>query len=120
MTRTRLASITIAALIALILAASASPKSLPQLFGSIGGTSTIGLKDRLGKSVKTLRAGRYVFTIRDRSSACNFHLKGPGVNNMTSVAKQSNASWLVAMGPGTYTFFCDTHRKDTIRSFHVS
>ena len=38
--------------------------------------------------MKTLKAGKYVFKITDKSSIHNFHLTGPGVNKKTSVGRR--------------------------------
>lgn len=59
---------------------------------------------------KTVKAGKYVIIIRDRSSIHNFHLTGPGVNKMTSVPAVRTTKWTVTLKKGTYHFVCDPHR----------
>jgi plastocyanin len=59
---------------------------------------------------KTVKAGRYVIIIRDRSSIHNFHLTGPGVNKTTSVPAVRTTRWTVKLKKGTYHFVCDPHR----------
>src|SRR6478672_4209100 len=95
---TRIGLTALAAASALAIAAPIGAKTMPRLYGSVGPGLTISLKDASGKTVKSLRPGRYVFTIKDLSKQCNFHLLGPGVNDKTSVSKLENASWLVGMG----------------------
>jgi plastocyanin len=60
---------------------------------------------------KTVKAGRYVIIIRDRSSIHNFHLTGPGVNKTTSVPAVHTTKWTVRLKKGTYHFVCDPHRS---------
>jgi plastocyanin len=60
-------------------------------------------------SKKTVPAGIYVITIRDRSAIHNFHLTGPGVNKRTSLAKIYTTIWKVTLKKGTYRFVCDPH-----------
>jgi len=60
-------------------------------------------------SAKTVKPGRYVVTVRDRSAIHNFHLIGPGVNLKTSVPAVKTYVWRVALERGTYRFVCDPH-----------
>jgi plastocyanin len=60
-------------------------------------------------SAKTVKAGTYTITVRDRSSIHNFHLIGPGVNKKTSVAAVQTTTWTVALKRGLYRFVCDPH-----------
>jgi plastocyanin len=60
---------------------------------------------------KTVKAGRYVIIIRDRSSIHNFHLTGRGVNKTTSVPAVHTTKWTVRLKKGTYHFVCDPHRS---------
>jgi plastocyanin len=59
---------------------------------------------------KTLKAGRYVIILRDRSPIHNFHLTGPGVNKTTSVPAVRTTKWTVRLRKGVYHFVCDPHR----------
>ena len=59
---------------------------------------------------KTVKAGKYVITIHDRSSIHDFHLTGPGVNKVTSVPGTGTTKWTVTLKKGTYHFVCDPHR----------
>jgi plastocyanin len=90
---------------ALTLAATApAASSLGRLTATDGPGFTITM------SAKTVKAGRYVITIHDRSAIHNFHLIGPGVNRLTSVAAVRTYSWTVFLKRGTYRFICDPHR----------
>jgi plastocyanin len=60
-------------------------------------------------SKKTVPAGTYVITIRDRSAIHNFHLTGPGVDKRTSLGKVYTTTWKVTLKNGTYKFVCDPH-----------
>ena len=61
-------------------------------------------------SAKMVKYGRYVITIHDRSSIHNFHLIGPGLNRLTSVAAVRTYTWTVTLKRGTYRFICDPHK----------
>jgi plastocyanin len=73
-------------------------------------TATDGPGFTITMSAKTVKAGRYVITIHDRSAIHNFHLIGPGVNRLTSVAAVRTYTWTVLLKRGTYRFICDPHR----------
>ena len=60
-------------------------------------------------SAKTVKAGTYTITVRDRSNIHNFHLIGPGVDKSTSVAGVKTSTWTVKLKRGTYRFVCDPH-----------
>jgi len=78
---------------------------VPQrLAGSVGP----GAKIAFGRTAKT---GKTTITVRDRSSADNFHLAGPGVNKKTGVRFKGTVTWSVTLKAGTYTFRSDAHTK---------
>ena len=58
---------------------------------------------------KPTKAGKYTLVVSDKSSSHNFHLKGPGVNVKTSVAKTGTKSFAITLVKGKYTFVCDAH-----------
>ena len=89
-------------LVAYSLSASTAAKPA-KLSASDGPGFTIGM------SAKTVKAGTYTITVRDRSSIHNFHLIGPGVNKATSVAAVQTYTWTVKLKRGTYRFVCDPH-----------
>ncbi len=72
-------------------------------------TATDGPGFTITMSAKTVKPGRYVITVRDRSAIHNFHLIGPGVNKLTSVAAVKTYVWTVTLKRGTYRFVCDPH-----------
>jgi plastocyanin len=99
--------------------ASAATSAHPLLVGQDGPGFTITLKQN-GKAVKTLKAGVYTIRILDKSAIHNFHLTGPGVNKLTSVAKVYTATWSVTLKKGTYNYVCDPHREIMHGSFKVT
>ena len=110
------------ALLAAIVAALAASTALagtPTLNGTVGPGFTITLKQG-GKTVKTLKAGTYVFKISDKSSIHNFHLTGPGVNKKTTVPAKGTFTWKLTLKKGTYKFVCDPHASFMKGSFTVS
>ena len=74
-------------------------------------TGTVGPGFTITMNKKTVKAGRYVIIIRDRSSIHNFHLTGPGINKTTSVPAVHTTKWTVRLKKGTYHFVCDPHRS---------
>ena len=48
--------------------------------------------------------------MNDRASIHDFHLTGPGVNKVTSVAGTGQTTWTVTLQKGkTYRFMSDPH-----------
>jgi plastocyanin len=88
-----------------------NPPAARKLTGTVGPGFTISLRTTGGAAVKTLKAGRYAITVRDRGSAHNFHLIGAGVNRKTGVAYRGTPkAWTVTLGKGTLRWLCDPHR----------
>jgi protocatechuate 3,4-dioxygenase beta subunit len=80
-----------------------------RLVGTTGPGFTITLK-KAGVKVRTLRPGKYTITVRDRSSAHNFRIKGPGLNRqITGLAFRGTKTATVTLKRGTYTYQCDPH-----------
>jgi len=98
-----LVSIAAAATIGVLAFGGASSAAVKRLTGTDGPGFTIVM------SAKTVKPGRYVITIHDRSAIHNFHLIGPGVNRKTSVAAVRTYVWAVTLKRGTYRFVCDPH-----------
>ena len=73
-----------------------------------------------GRKVNALKAGTYVIVVRDRASDHDFHLTGPGVDKVTSVAGKGTARWRVTLVKGTYDYVCDPHASFMKGSFTVS
>jgi plastocyanin len=57
--------------------------------------------------------------VRDLASVHNFHLRGPGVNKKTSLARRVTVTWTLTLRAGTYRFVCDNH-PDLRGSFRVT
>jgi len=92
------------ALVAVGAAQGASHKVKGTLTGTVGPGFTITL------SKKKVKAGKYKFVIKDKSSIHNFHITGPGgVNKKTSVSATGTTTWTITLKKGTYKFMCDPH-----------
>jgi len=83
-------------------------------------TATDGPGFTITLSKKSVKAGTYVITVRDRSNIHNFHLTGPGVNKKTSVAAVTTVKWTVKLQKGTYKFVCDPHKTIMFGSLKVT
>jgi plastocyanin len=94
--------------------------STPKLVGTSGPGFDIEVA-KGGKDVKTLKHGTYKIVVRDKSSAHNFHLFGPGVSKKTSVAAVTTKTWTVTLKKGKYTYQCDVHAASGMKgSFRVT
>jgi hypothetical protein len=111
--------IPLALIAAVVLSGSAHAAKPTKLVGSVGPGFTITLKNAAGQKVTRLKRGLYAITVTDRSGAHNFHLLGPGVNKLTSVAGTGRQTFNVTLKAGTYRFRCDPHRLDMKGSFTV-
>jgi plastocyanin len=82
-----------------------------KLVGTVGPGFTIALRTPAGRAVKSLKAGRYAITVRDRASTHNFHLLGAGVNRRTGVGYRGTTAkaWTVTLKKGTLRWLCDPH-----------
>jgi len=97
-----------ASLVLAVPAVAGSAAATP-LTGTVGPSFTITLANKAGK-VKTLKPGSYVITVKDKSSAHNFHLIGPGVKKeITTVPFVGTKKITVTLKKGTYTYQCDPH-----------
>src|ERR1700716_3623422 len=92
-----------------VAAPTSAGMSVTKLTGTVGPGYTISLKKGSAK-VKTLPAGTYTITVKDKSNRHNFHLKGPGVDKqITSVAFVGTKTVTVKLKKGTYIYVCDPH-----------
>jgi plastocyanin len=107
------------AAIAAAVAVPAAGAATGTLVATDGPGFTITLKQG-GKVVKTLKAGTYTITVQDKSNIHNFHLTGPGVNKLTSVAAVKTYTWKVTLKKGTYKYVCDPHKTIMKGSFTVT
>lgn len=88
------------------------PKPKPaakKLAGSVGPGARIALRTASGARATSLKAGAYVLTVRDRSKADNFHLRGKGVNVSTAVAFTGSKTWKIRLAKGVYKYFSNAH-----------
>ena len=90
-----------------------------KLVGTVGPGMTISLT-KGGAKVKSLKAGKYTVTVRDRSVSQDFHLKGPGVNKKTGVGAKGTQTWTVTLKSGAYGFFSDPAQRKLHGSFRVT
>ena len=107
---------TIAALLAVTAAALVAVPvfaATPKLAGTVGPGFTISM------AKKPTKAGKYTLVVSDKSNIHNFHLKGPGVNVKTSVAKTGTKSFAITLVKGKYTFVCDAHPTSMKGSFTI-
>jgi plastocyanin len=109
----------IIALLSLVVAVPANAVT-PTLTGTVGPGATITLKKGTTK-VTTLKAGTYRFVIRDRSTAHNFHLKGPGGYSkvLTGLAYVGTKTYTLTLKPGAYSYICDPHKTFMKGTFTV-
>jgi plastocyanin len=101
---------------ALVAVPAAQAKTV--LTGTVGPGFTITLA-KAGKKVTKLAPGAYVIKVSDKSAIHNFHLKGPGVNKLTSVGKSGTSTWTLTLKKGKYTYVCDPHSSTMKGSFTV-
>jgi plastocyanin len=114
----RLIPLTLLSALAVGVSAQAASAQATILSASVGPGRTITLT-KGGKRVTTLKPGRYVIRVSDRSSSHNFHLRGPGVNKATAVAFTGRSEIRVRLRAGTYRYVCDPHSFDMRGSFRV-
>lgn len=95
-----------------------APTPARRLVATVGPGATISVAKAAGTRVRTVAAGTYRITVRDRSARHNFHLIGPGVNRKTGVAFRGTVTWTVRVRAGaTYRFVCDPHARFMRGSF---
>jgi hypothetical protein len=99
------------ALAGLIAVGLASAMTVPKEKGTVGPGFTISLKTAKGKTVKTLKAGKYTFVVTDKASIHNFTLDGPGVKDktITGTGFTGTKSATVKLKKGKYEFYCTVH-----------
>jgi hypothetical protein len=89
------------------------------LTGTVGPGFTITLSDASGARVQHLDPGQYTITVSDRADVHNFHLFGPGVNELTVVEDMGTMTWNVTFRDGIYTYQCDPHSNTMNGRFAV-
>jgi Copper binding proteins, plastocyanin/azurin family len=61
-------------------------------------------------SARTVKAGTFRITVRDRSARHNFRLAGRGVNRTTGADFRGTVTWRVRLAKGTYRFGSDAKK----------
>jgi plastocyanin len=91
------------------------------LDGETGPGYAIEVKQN-GEDAETVKAGTYTLKVEDKSESHNFHLIGPGVDNVvTEVPFKGEKTVTVTLQAGTYTYQCDPHAARGMKgSFTVS
>ena len=107
-----------AALAAAAITAGNGNAALPKLQGSVSDPVNISLTFA-GKKVSNLKAGKYTIVVRDLASDHNFHIRGPGVDRLTSTGGTGTWRWNVTLRKGTYSYVCDPHSSFMKGSFTV-
>jgi hypothetical protein len=89
------------------------------LRATVGPGFTINVKNAAGVAVTRVSPGPYSIEVHDLSAEHSFHLRGPGVDRMTTVDGTGTITWDVTLAPGTYSFFCDAHPGTMKGSFRA-
>lgn len=121
MSRIRIAlALAVAAAVSAV-AAGSSSAAVPTLNAFVSGDTAfkIGLTQK-GKTVKTLKAGKYRIVVTDPATIHNFRLQGKGLNKATSVSDKVKVTWTVTFRKGKYGYVCDPHASTMKGSFSVT
>ena len=103
----------------LVVVPAAVPAAATQLRGTAGPGFSITLQNEAGTLVTKLDPGTYDIAVRDLSIEHNFHLYGPGVEEMTSVDAIEDKNWTVTVREARYTYVCDLHPSQMVRELVV-
>ena len=118
--------------LAVALPANAETTATPQLTGIVGPGFNITLRKGTlanpGAKVETLRQGKYVITLYDRSDFHNFDLmtsgktarSSTGAKVMTTVPKVGKSTFTVTLTRGKWHFQCDPHSLTMKGNFTVT
>jgi hypothetical protein len=92
-----------------------------QLIGTVGPGFTITLTDEDGAAVSSLTPGVYWLTVSDKSALHNFHIFGPGLNDVVTTVPEiaDSVTVKIVLKHGTYTFQCDPHASFMHGTFEV-
>ena len=104
----RIAALAVASALAAFALSGLGQAATPKLVGTSGPGFDIEVT-KAGKDVKKLKHGTYKIVVRDKSSAHNFHLFGPGLSKKTGVPFVGTKTWTVKLKKGKYTYQCDVH-----------
>ena len=75
-----------------------------------------------GEDAESVKAGTYTLKVEDKSDQHNFHLSGPGVDQVvTDVGFVGDKTVTVTLKKGTYTYQCDPHASQGMKgTFEVT
>jgi plastocyanin len=92
-----------------------------ELEGEVGPGFEIEVKQN-GEDAESVSAGTYTLKVEDKSDIHNFHLIGPGVDEMvTEVPFKGEKTVTVTLQKGTYTYQCDPHASGGMKgTFEVT
>ena len=113
------AALAAAAFVAVLSLAGGAGAQSRTLTGVVGPGFTIRLTDSAGAAVKHLDPGIYTIQVQDLSDQHNFHLTGPGVDQVTDVETTGTVTWTVTFTNGSYHFQCDPHQTTMFGNFTV-
>jgi hypothetical protein len=91
-----------------------------RLTAVVGPANTISLRTASGANVRSLKAGAYTITVRDRTKLHNFHLVGTAINRKTTIAGMGTFTWKVTLRRGKLAFFSDHPRIKMRRTVTVT
>ena len=91
----------------------------PKLTATVGPGFTIRMLGPNGQALTQLDPGTYEIEVNDLSEEHNFHLRGPGVDETTSLEFIGTVTWTVTFVEGRYTFVCDPH-SDVMKGAFVA
>jgi plastocyanin len=102
-------------------ASGASGTASGELEGEVGPGFEIEVKQN-GEDAESISAGTYTLKVEDKSDIHNFHLIGPGVDEMvTEVPFKGEKTVTVRLRKGTYTYQCDPHASGGMKgTFEVT
>jgi plastocyanin len=85
------------------------------LEGEVGPGFEIEVRQN-GEDAESVKAGTYTLKVEDKADIHNFHLIGPGVDNVvTSVSFVGEKTVTVTVKKGTYTYQCDPHASSGMK-----
>jgi plastocyanin len=92
-----------------------------ELEGEVGPGFEIEVKQH-GEDAESVGAGTYTLKVEDKSDIHNFHLIGPGLDDVvTEVPFEGEKTVTVTLKKGTYTYQCDPHASSGMKgTFEVT
>jgi hypothetical protein len=96
------------------------PPVVPKLLATVGPKNTISLKSASGATLKSVKAGTYSITVRDRSKLHNFHFVGKRVNRKSGLAGTGTLTWKLKLSAGVLRFYSDRSPKTVKGSIKVT